>query len=410
MGYITTPLFNILRTSGEDITTPAGIYDACMATVFDTAGVLAPIKEQYRERLVTGFGLHYFRDEIGQETVPLFKMSVNEKIYNNAEEINLIFENLDKQIYERYAVHNAEHADQSADSTLASEQGQSAEISNGSSVDRDMVDSISNRIHADSQQSNSRQNSAESGNDSRQHASNASATDASSNSNAESSHDSNASHESGNDANSRSTNSNAHTENDSNTVAATLDTPQGSISAIRTPVGSTPVSLKGAGVNAELVAPYRYLTSAASTDGSTVATDIHQSNEAGNNIHSSDSNGTADSNRQSNGASNSVHQDEQKSSEMSQNARQAQTVSNDQTNATGSEDVRQQTQNNAERQSSDQKQGNDSRQRHENRSGAHTGNESAIDYELTNKMLNEYIPLMARVWKIFDPCFCMLLD
>ena len=95
---------------------------------------------------------------------------------------------------------------------------------------------------------------------------------------------------------------------------------------------------------------------------------------------------------------------------MSQNSRQAQTTANDQSQSAGSEDVRQQTQNNAERQSTDQKQGNDSRQRSENKSGSSSGNESAIDYELTNKMLNEYIPLMARVWKIFDPCFCMLLD
>lgn len=409
MGYITTPLFNILRLADEDLSKPSGVYNACMETVFDD-DMLAPIESRHRQRLVTGFGLHYFRDEIGQETVPLFKMTVMEKLYNNAEELNSIFDNLDKQIYKRYAVHNAEHADQTADASVSNEEGLSSEISNGSSVDKNNMDSVANRVHADNQNSQSSQASNESGQDNRQHMSSANAHDANSTSNTENSVDTNNQHEASNDTNSRATNSNAQTINDSNTLSASLDTPQGSISAMRTPVGSTPVALKGTGIDAEVLAQYRYLTAAATTDGSTVASDQQSSNEAGNTVHNSDSNGQSNSNRQSNGASNSVHSDEQSSQEQSQNARQAQTVSDEQMQSAGTEENRQTTQNEAQRQSSDQRQGANSVQKTDNRTGASSGNENAVDYELTNEMLATYIPLMARVWKIFDPCFCMLLD
>lgn len=410
MGYITTPLFNILRTSGEDISTPSGIYEACMKTVFDTDGILAPIKESHRVRLVTGFGLHYFRDEIGQETVPLFKMTVNEKIWNNAEELNAIFDNLDKQIYNRYAVHHAEHADQNADSTIASELSNLNEISNGSSVDSNSLESVGSRVHADAQNNKSEVLSNEAGSNSAQHKSNASANDSSSNSNNELSQDNTVSHDNSLDSNSRASNTVSDTESDSNSVSATLDTPQGSINAIRTPQGGTPVSLKGAGVDAEVVAPYRYLTSGASSDGTSVGHDISKLNEAGNTQHSGDSDSTVNGNRQSSGASNSLHNEEQNANDSQSSQRQAQTQSNDNMQSSGSEENRQNTSSEAQRQDSNQKQAIDDRQRQENKTGSANGQEDSVDYELTTQMLNDYIPLMARVWKIFDPCFCMLLD
>lgn len=411
MGYITTPLFNILRTSGEDITTPAGIYAAAMDTVFNTEGILAPISEQYRQQLVTGFALHYFRDEIGQETVPLFKMSVNEKIWNNAAEINSIFENLDKQIYARYAVHRADRHDVTSDVSNSNENGQSNEASAFNSHDINNDNVQGNRIHSDSQNSQSKQLQNEAGSDSRHNASQSIGHDAQSSSNTEHGTDNNLQTGGYTDAHSNATTQTSQGETDSNSVSASLDTPQGSISAIRTPSGGTPASLKGAGVDAELSAPYRYLTGASSSDGTTVNRDTSQNNEAGITKHTNDnlaSNTTSD--RQSNGASNGHHDQNIQGDEISQNARQAQTVGEDNLQTAGNEQTSQQSNGEAIRQTADAKQSQDNRQRTENKAGTSDGTDNAVDYELTNEMLNNYIPLMSRIWKIFDPCFCLLLD
>ena len=411
MGYITTPLFNILRTSGEDITTPAGIYAAAMDTVFDTDGILAPISEQYRQQLVTGFALHYFRDEIGQETVPLFKMSVNEKIWNNAAEINSIFENLDKQIYKRYAVHRADRQDQSTDAVNSDEQGKSNTV--GATASHDVTADTSNaaRSTADRQQSNSQQNTNEAGADVRNSQNQSHGTDAQTSASNEHGNDNNLQTGGYTDIHSNATHNASAGETDSNSVAASLDTPQGSISAIRTPAGQAATSLKGYGVDAELAAPYRYLTAASSNDATSTNRDETSATDQGTSQHINDNlQSNTTSNREAQNASQGQHQQEASITEQAQNARQSHADATDAVTRSGSEQSQQSANGEATRTTSDSHQNADSRQRMENRTSASNGSDNAIDYEITNDMLNEYIPLMSRIWKIFDPCFCLLLD
>lgn len=63
------------------------------------------ISEQYRNQFVTGFAYKFMNEEIGLETFPLWRMSLAAKLFNNASYINMIYDNLDKQIFADYTVH-----------------------------------------------------------------------------------------------------------------------------------------------------------------------------------------------------------------------------------------------------------------------------------------------------------------
>lgn len=95
------------HAGNNDITTIDGIYNVASDVLFPADG-LELIDEDYQKRLVTGFTLHYFKDEIGQETLPLWKMSLLEKLVNNCDYINEIYANLDKQIFSDYRVRNVQ--------------------------------------------------------------------------------------------------------------------------------------------------------------------------------------------------------------------------------------------------------------------------------------------------------------
>lgn len=89
--------------SGESITNLSDILAISKRAIFDITP-LNVISADYRDRLVLGFTLHYMNDEIGLETPLLFKFGLTDKIYNNAEYINSIFEMLDKQVLSDYNV------------------------------------------------------------------------------------------------------------------------------------------------------------------------------------------------------------------------------------------------------------------------------------------------------------------
>ena len=86
----------------DDPMTIAGITNIAKRCIFGDE--LNVISTEYRDRLVSGFCLHYFNDEIGYETLPMWRFAMMEKMYNNAEFINLTFEYLDKQIFSDYKV------------------------------------------------------------------------------------------------------------------------------------------------------------------------------------------------------------------------------------------------------------------------------------------------------------------
>ena len=121
------------KQAGESISSITDICTIAKRCLFDDAPMNV-ISADYRDRLITGFSLHFFNEEIGLEVLPLFKMGISDKIYNNAEYINAIFAHLDKQILSDYAtkVVNTEGHDTITDEGTISNTGTSANAKSGS--------------------------------------------------------------------------------------------------------------------------------------------------------------------------------------------------------------------------------------------------------------------------------------
>ena len=60
------------------------------------------ISEEHRDHFAAGFAYHYFFDEIGMSPFAGWRMSLIEKIHNNADFINQTYDLIDKQIFANY--------------------------------------------------------------------------------------------------------------------------------------------------------------------------------------------------------------------------------------------------------------------------------------------------------------------
>lgn len=87
---------------GEKLSDLTDMLAISKRAIFDETIPMNVIDSDYRDRLILGFTLHYLNDEIGLETPMLFKFGLAEKIYNNFEYINGIFDKLDKQVLSDY--------------------------------------------------------------------------------------------------------------------------------------------------------------------------------------------------------------------------------------------------------------------------------------------------------------------
>ena len=87
-------------SEGRDITDMAVLLDIAKQHIFGTE--LNVISDEYRDRFALGFVLEFLYDEIGLPTVPGWKLALKHKVYDNAEFIDWIFENVDKQIFSNY--------------------------------------------------------------------------------------------------------------------------------------------------------------------------------------------------------------------------------------------------------------------------------------------------------------------
>lgn len=96
------------KTDQEDLRSVTDVYNISMRTLFANAP-LSVISNEYVQQFVTGFTLHFFNDELGLETLPLWQIALNEKLYNSGSYINLIFQNLDKQVFSEYHVDDNEN-------------------------------------------------------------------------------------------------------------------------------------------------------------------------------------------------------------------------------------------------------------------------------------------------------------
>ena len=97
------------KHDNESLTDIDDVYAIAARSIFNVDGINA-ISSQYRQALITSLALKYMNEESALETMPLFQIALNEKLYNYASYINLIYENLDKQVFASYRVRRVENA------------------------------------------------------------------------------------------------------------------------------------------------------------------------------------------------------------------------------------------------------------------------------------------------------------
>ena len=103
MAKYTMSILDILEanSNGKELSNLANVLSISQEAIFKNVPMNL-ITEEYRDKLILGFTLHFMYDEIGLETLPAWKTALAEKVYSNAEYINMIYENLDKQVFANY--------------------------------------------------------------------------------------------------------------------------------------------------------------------------------------------------------------------------------------------------------------------------------------------------------------------
>lgn len=114
MAKYTTSICDILtnaNTEGNSLKDLDNLYSLGSQYVFGESATNA-VNEEYRKNFIIGFCLHYMFDEIGLETLPAFQIQLLDRLFNNKDFIDLMFDNLDKQIYSTYRTHIKDTRDQ----------------------------------------------------------------------------------------------------------------------------------------------------------------------------------------------------------------------------------------------------------------------------------------------------------
>ena len=107
MGRYTQTVLEILQEAAPNanILDLSVLTDVSSQTLFLNAP-LNVLSDKARANFITQFTLHYLRDEIGMETLPLWRFALAEKLYNNAEYINAIYDKLYLQAYTEVELNN----------------------------------------------------------------------------------------------------------------------------------------------------------------------------------------------------------------------------------------------------------------------------------------------------------------
>ena len=82
--YTISIMDKLMEQATGSLTDYAVLLDASKKALF-TNDELLQLDSAYRDPFALGFALHFFQDEIGLETWPLWQMALMEKIYNNKE-------------------------------------------------------------------------------------------------------------------------------------------------------------------------------------------------------------------------------------------------------------------------------------------------------------------------------------
>ena len=410
MSKYTRSIMSIMQQNagGNDITTIDGMYEVAKTALFPT-DALNVISEQYQKQLIVGFTQHYFMDEIGLETLPLWKIAISEKLYNYGSYINLIYENLDKQVFADYRVTNS---NKNSTNNIVGTNSNLVEGTTGNSSESNTVnnDTFTENIERD-------YNSTVTGS--------GNVTNAKSGSDVVSNTGTDMIERSGNDvtantgtesvahtgtqgvvdSSTQETNNTGTTKNDNNSINIVYDTPQGSLSNMRTPGGDA----SGRGVSYANGQTYNYMSGATEEDSTNVQTDdttssteqngestttFNDTNTTTRNLESTINYGSVDTNTkdlstttqygltdtQTRNTTDGTVTDDDTSRTGSSNKESTNTTTNSgtsSTNTTGST--------NTEANASDEI--------------------NATDYRLNWEMLYKSMPLLNKLWDIFDDLF-----
>ena len=118
----------LANANGADLTDPAQLLPVAKATLFGAE--LNVISEEYRDRFALGFAQEFINDEIGLETWTGFRMALAHRIYDSAEYINTLFENLDKEVFSHYSVTKTKGNASSNGKTSGTTSGTSSDTGN----------------------------------------------------------------------------------------------------------------------------------------------------------------------------------------------------------------------------------------------------------------------------------------
>jgi hypothetical protein len=446
MGAYTQSIREILqmhKTSSQSLMNVQDVHDIAAAYLFDEIPVNV-ISAEYLDAFITGFTLHFINEELGLETLPMWKIALNEKIYNNGGFINLIFENLDKQIFADYKVHLVTSQDTHSNTKLGTgtltnqrEEDTTTDVTDNITHSETASSTIENEVRGTGTIQNTKTGSdtishtgtdetAKTGTDTT--GKTGTDTSAKSGSDILAQTGTDASAHTGTEGNvgtnTSQTLNTGTTGTDHNSQQINSDTPMGSLQNLRTPGGNA----KGTGVNYVNGQTYNYMTSAAEFDESSVQTDNTQQDVTGSDSSTTTFNDTTTETRnlQDETTYNSKNtrtvnlQDEttyDNQTERTVNLEDETTYGSVGTETRNTSDV-------TERTDSSQKSGTQgktgqtvvdgsvtdtqTRNLSDTDSGTKNGTVNESEYSLNWEMLFKTMPLLNRVWGIFDDLFMLI--
>jgi len=414
MGAYTQSIREILqfnKTPQQKLTDVNDVYDLASQYLFDEMPQNV-ISDDYAKQFITGFTLHFMNEELGLETLPLWKIALNEKIYNSGTYINKIFENLDKEIFTNYQVKNVKN-----EGTTSGEKLGTGTISNEREDNRTTTTSDDvtyggtvNTTIDDTLRGTGTVTNAKTGTDTLLRT----GTDA----NAKTGTDTleqtgtNANAHTGTQgttgSNEQDTDNTGTTSNDHNVIQINSDTPMGSLTNLRTPGGNA----KGTGVGYANGQTYNYMSSASEVDESNVQTDNTNQHTEGSDSSTTTYNDTVTETRNLTDETTYASTDTR-----TLNLSDAQTYGSSNTETRNTTDT-------TDRSESVVKGGTDSRDISSSEkgtvtdtetrntsdveTGTHADSTDEIDYSLNWEMLYKSMPLLNKVWEIFDDLFMLI--
>lgn len=399
------------KTPQQDLTNVNDVYNIATACLFDKMPQNV-IDNNYKQQFITGFALHFFNEEIGYETLPLWKIALNEKIYNSGSYINKIFANLDKEIFADYKVKQvaseSEHeitktgtgtlANERVDNTVTTSEDSATKSEIVANTLTGTVESDGTITHAktgtDTVAKTGTDEKAKTGYDTDTHT----GTDTSAHTGTQGTESSST----------QETTNTGTTGNDHNLIQVQSDTPMGSLSNLRTPGGDA----RGSGVTYANGQTYNYMSGAQEVDESNVQTDNTEQDVTGSESSETTFNDTTTETK------NLTDRAEYHSTDTETlNLQDLTTYNSTDTETRDTIDTTSKT-DNTQTTGTDEKTGTvtvagdvtDTQTRNITDTDAGTNSETTngTDYTLNWEMLYRSMPLLNKVWEQFDDLFMII--